>query len=147
MTPQQIRDAVAASASLQALAVNRNDTAIAEALSAGRTKVASRFTSARGVLERYPLGPVAADAVLSKLEAFSNAGHPLSSIVKRAVTFLNQPDGIDLGSGATLAMLNALTAGGVLTTQEHDGLVAIATVANPVPVLDVSNALNEVTNG
>ena len=142
MSPAEILAAIAASPALQALAAVRNDAAIAAALSVGRTKTASRFTSARGVLEKYPAGPVAADALLTKLEAYANAAQPLSSLVKRANGFLSQPEGLDLGSPATIAMLDALMAYGVITQAEHDGLKSIATFPDPVSADAVSAALN-----
>ena len=66
MTPQEIRDAIAASPELQAL--GQDTQAIADALSVGRTKVVSRMTSARGLAELMPGGPFAAEVVLMKLE-------------------------------------------------------------------------------
>jgi hypothetical protein len=126
---------------LQAHQAAGNTQAIADALSAGRTKIATRFTSARGVLEKYPAGPVAADALLSKLEAFAATTHPLASLVKRANGFLAQADGLDLGSPATLGMLDALAGGGVITTAERDGLKTIATVPDPVTHTEVGAAL------
>ena len=142
MNTQQILAAIAASPALQALADVRNDGELAKQLSIGQTKVASRFTSARGVLEKYPGGPIQADALLSKLEAFANAGTPLSSLVKRANGFLAQPDGLDLGSAATIAMLGALKTYNAITQAEHDGLISIATFPDPVSVDQVSAALN-----
>jgi hypothetical protein len=142
MTAAEILAAIAADSTLQALGAARNDAAIAAALSVGRTKTTSRFTSARGVLEKYPAGPVAADALLTKLETYATAGQPLSSLVRRANGFLSQPDGLDLGSPATLAMLDALLGYGVITQTEHDGLTSICTVADPVSVNAVSAALN-----
>jgi hypothetical protein len=144
MTSQEILNAIAASNTLQVYAAVRNDAAIAVILSAGRTKTASRFTSARGVLEKYPAGPVAADALLTKLETYAAAGQPLSSLVKRANGFLSQPDGLDLGSPATLAMIDALLGYAVITQTEHDGLTSICTVADPISVYAVSAALNGV---
>ncbi len=141
MTPQQIRDAIAASAELQALQAEGNVDAIARALSAGRTKVASHLASERGVLERFPGGPIAADALLSKLEAFAATAHPMASIVKRALKFLAQSEGLDIGSPATQGLLAQLGAGGVLTAEEVAGLRAMALVADPISREQVTEAV------
>lgn len=121
----------------------RRDDLIAALLSAGRTKLQSHFASERGILDRYPGGPIAADALLAKLEVFSAAGQPLSRLVGRALKFLAQPEGLDLGAGATQAMLAQLAAGGVISAEERDGLRAMATVADPITTNQVSDALNK----
>lgn len=139
MTPQQIRDAIAASPELQALGGNTQ--AIADALSAGRTKIISHFASERGILERHPSGPLAADALMSKLEAFAATAHPMASIVKRAMKFLSNPEGLDIGAPTTRGLLAQLTAGGVLTEGERAGLQAMATVADPITHTQVGAAL------
>lgn len=123
---------------------NRQDAAIAAVLSVGRTKLASHFASERGVLERYPGGPVEADALLTKLEAFAATAHPMASIVKRALKFLAQAEGLDLGSPATQGLIAQLQAGGVITTAERDGLAAMATRPDPITPAAVEAALNAV---
>lgn len=142
MTSQEILAAIAADPALQAFATARNDAAIAEALSVGRTKVSQHFASERGILERFPGGPLAADALLSKLEAFSTAGQAMSSIVHRALKFLAQPEGLDIGAATTQGLIIGLAAGGVITTTERDGLIAMATKPDPITVDQVSKALN-----
>lgn len=141
MTAQEIRDAIAASPELQALAAAGNHAAIADALSVGRTRIASHFASERGILERYPHGPVAADALIAKLEVFAAAGQPLSRLVGRALKFLAQPEGLDLGSPATQGMLTQLALGGVIDEQERAGLAAMATATDPVHHSAVSAAI------
>lgn len=141
MTPEQIRAAIAASPELQALQAEGSVGAIARALSAGRTKIVSHFASERGVLERFPGGPIAADALLSKLEVFASTAHPMASIVKRALKFLAQAEGLDIGSPATQGLLTQLGAGGVLTTEEVAGLRAMATAADAVTDADVDAAI------
>lgn len=101
---------------------------IADKVNVGRQRILRKMISERGILESYPDGPIAADAVLSKLEAFGTAGHPLSSIVKRAMKFLGQPDGLDIGSAATQGMLTNLGAGGVLTVDEANKLKGLALI-------------------
>lgn len=141
MTPQEIRDAIAASPELQALQAAGNVQAIADALSVGRTKVSSHFASERGILERYPLGPIEADALLAALEAFAATAHPMARIVGRALKFLAMPEGLDIGSPATLGLLDQLMAGGVLTQTQRDGLRQMATVPDPIVREQVTEAI------
>jgi hypothetical protein len=115
--------------------------AIANVLSVGRTKVASHFASERGILERFPGGPVAADALLAKLEAYAEAAQPLSRITGRAIRFLRQPEGLDIGSPATQAMLGAITQAGVITADEFAGLRAMALRPDPITDGQVATAL------
>lgn len=82
--------------------------------------------SERGLLAHYADGPVAADAVLSKLEAFAQTSHALASVVRRALKFLGTPEGMDIGSPTTHAMLDALQAANALTADEVTKIKAIA---------------------
>lgn len=141
VTPEQIRAAIAADPELQALASTGATQAIADRLSAGRTKIASHFTSERGILERFPGGPLAGDALISKLEAFGATAHPMASIVRRALRFLGHPEGLDIGSPATQGLLDALEAGAVITTNERAGLRTMATVRDPITHEQVGAAL------
>ena len=141
MTPEQIRAAINADPALVALAQAGNTQAIADALSADRTKIASHFASERGVLERFPGGALAADALMTKLEAFAATAHPMASIVKRALKFLAQAEGLDIGSPATQGLLAQLGAGGVLTAEEVAGLRAMALTADPITREQVTEAV------
>lgn len=141
MTSEEIRAAVEQSAELKAFQAEGRINAIAQALSVGRTKVVSHFASERGILERLPAGPLAADALLSKLESFAASGHPMASIVKRALKFLAQAEGLDIGSPATQGLIAQLASGKVITDEERDGLRAMATVADPVTDAQVEEAL------
>jgi predicted nucleic acid-binding protein len=106
----------------------KNYHVIAAAINANRTGTVTttRLISERGILESYSDGALAADAVLAKLEAFSLTGHPMASIVKRAMKFLGQAEGLDIGSATTQALITALGAGGVLTVDEAAKLNALA---------------------
>lgn len=141
MTPVEILAAIAASPELQTLAAAGDTQGIADALSVGRTKTVSHFASERGILERFPLGPLAGDALLAKLEAFAVTAHPTARIVGRALKFLAQPEGLDIGSAATQGLLDSLAAGGVITAEERAGLTAMATVPDPVSHTEVGAAL------
>ena len=143
MTPQEIQAAVSADPALQALVAAGDFAAVAAALSLGRTKVASHFASERGILERYPHGPIAADEMLAALEAFADTAHPMARIVGRALKFLAQPEGLDIGSPATQGLLDQLMAGGVISQAQRDGLRAMATVADVVTWPQVQAAMQE----
>lgn len=95
-----------------------------------RVRTVSTMISERGILEKYPDGPLAGDAVLAKLEAFGASGHPLASIVKRALKFLANPEGLDVGSTATQMLITQLGAGGVISVDEANKLKALAPSVN-----------------
>lgn len=141
MTNQEILDAISANPQLQALADENAFGPLSVALSAGRTQIASHYASERGILERFPSGPLAADALLSKLDAFSATNQPMASIVKRALKFLAQTEGLDLGSPATQDLLVALASAGIITTAERDGIRSMATVPAPVTAAEIEIAL------
>jgi hypothetical protein len=112
---------------------NRDDGAIAAALSVGRTKITSRFVTARAVLAECENGAT----ILDKLEAASAQ----ISAVKWAMKFLQQEGGIDVAHPRTLGMIDQLEAGGVLTQTEADELKGMAVQPDPVTSQDVTHAL------
>jgi hypothetical protein len=114
---------------------------IAEVLSVGRTKVGSHFASERGLMERFPGGPLAADALLTKLEQASAGATPFASLLRRALKFLAQPEGLDIGAPATQAMLAQLTAAKVLTDVELAGLRFMCLRPDPITDAQVKSAL------
>ena len=101
---------------------------IASKVNVNRTKISSTLISERGILERYPDGPIAADSVLTKLETFSTTQHPLASVVKRAIKFLETPEGLDIGSNTTRLMIDSLyqVPGTPLTEDEAIKLKSLA---------------------
>jgi len=147
MTPQAIRDAIAASPELQALAAAGSTQAIADALSVGRTRVVPRMTSARGLAELYPGGPVGAELVLMKLEgaaaALKASAKPddklLGSLLARQLSFLGG-DGLDFGSAALRAMLDSFVPA-ILTAEEVAGLKSIGVVPDLITHTEVGAAL------
>jgi hypothetical protein len=146
MTPQEIRDAIAASPELQAL--GQDAQAIADALSVGRTKVVPRMTSSRGLAELMPGGPFAAEVVLMKLEGTATAlaasadqqEKVLASLLKRQLSFL-AGEGLDFGSVALRGMLDQFGTMGILTAGEVDGLKSIARAPDPVTAAEVERAM------
>lgn len=152
MTPAEIRAAIEADAALlaqaRAAASEADIEAIAAALSVGRTEVYSRMTSARGLAELMPGGPLAAETVLLKLEgardnmlASQDANtRVLGSLLKRQLGFLSG-DGLDFGSAALRGMLDQFGALGILMTQEVAALKTIGTRPAPISALAVKRAI------
>lgn len=141
MTSAEILAAIAADTQLQALADAGDHAAIAAALSVGLTRVASRLISERGVMSQYAGGPLAADALLGKLEAFAASGLPGAGPVRRALKLLATEAGLDIGDATMRAQIEALAAGGVITAEEAQHLLALALVPDPVAAEDVAAAL------
>ena len=123
--------------------LGRRDDLIAALLSTGRTKYEPTRKVAIGVVGAYPGGPIEADALLGKLEAYAAANGPLSRLVGRAMTALGAEPGLDLGDPSTHAMLGALVQSGVIEQAEADNLMSIARTADPLAVQQVSDALNK----
>lgn len=91
-----------------------------------QTGYKSRMISERGIMDHYVDGPIVADSVLTKLEAFAQTAHPSAGAVRRALKFLAMPDGIDIGSPATRSMIDMLAGGGVITSDEGSKLKALS---------------------
>ena len=121
---------------------DRRDDLVAALLSQGRTRYATTRVSEAGLLERWPTGPVEADAFLAKLEVFAQSGHALAGVVRRALKFLGAPEGLDLGAAATHLMLAQLAAGDVISADEAAQATALSQQPAPVALADVSRALN-----
>ncbi len=146
MTGDEIRAAIAASPALQA--IGEDTQALADALSVGRTRIASRIVSARGIASDFPGGPVAAEAVLMKLEGAATAlsasaatqDKVLGSLISRQLRFL-AGEGLDFGSVALRGMLDQFSAAGILTAEEVAGLKSLALEPDPVSEMDVRRAV------
>jgi hypothetical protein len=138
MTPAEIRAAIAARPDLAGVT---DTNALAAALSQGRTRIRSRMLSERGILDQYPGGPVQADALLTILESFAATPVPLASIVGRALRFLRQPEGIDLGAPATQVMMDALAQAGVITATQREHLRSMVTEPDPIDEMSVRRAI------
>lgn len=136
---------------VQAWVPARRDDLIAALLSVGRTELHSRMTSARGLAELYPGGPVGAEIVLMKLEgaaatmkASADAQQKvLGSLIARQLGFL-AGDGLDFGSKAFQGMLDQFVALGILLADEVAKLKSIAQRPAPLTTSQVSDALNSV---
>ena len=151
MTPTEIRAAIAASPELKAL--GQDTTAIAAALSLGRTRQdgVTRFASL-GIAAGFPAlaglpGPLAAEMVLQKLEGFALAAQQsadaatklLGAATARQMGHL-AGTGMAIGSPAVAAMLGVIVQAGALSQAEADALVSVAAVPDPVSEMDVRRA-------
>ena len=136
--------------SFAALVAERNDRAVAAALSAGRTRQRSRLITERGVISA--LGPVEGEALLAGLEAFAAAElppeHPLAAAhagIARVIGWLKPPsEGVDIGDPLTEQLLGTLVALGTpgVTTERVAVLLALAREADPVDLHQLSNLLS-----
>src|SRR5574340_1025082 len=116
----------------------RSDALVAAYLSQGRTRVAERIISARGIAAEFPGGPLAAEVVLLKLEGARDAmlaspdeqSKVIGSLLRRQLAFL-AGDKLDLGSPALRTMLDQFVALGILTADDVQALKDIALVPDP----------------
>lgn len=128
----------------------RDDVAIVDTLSMGRTRPASRLITERGVISA--LGPVDGEALLSGLEAFAAATlpaeHPLAAQhagIARAIGWLKPPsEGVDIGDALTRTLLSTLAALGTpgITPARVDTLLALASEPDPIGLHQLSNVLS-----
>ena len=119
----------------------KKDHAIAGILSATRTRITSMRVGELGILAKHPGGPIAADAVLGKLEEYAATAGPLSRLAGRAMRGIRSADGLDLGDPSTQAMLGALAQAGVLAPEEAAALAGLARVPDTITADHVSRAL------
>lgn len=126
MTPQEIRDAIAAAPALQALIAAGNHEAVAQALSAGRTKLGKYEAGKGDVLSA--LGLTVGNALLDVIDAapeFRHAKHLLEAGRLR----LDMP--------LTIVTLQSLVgqqiAQGITFAQAHaDAILDLARVPDPI---------------
>lgn len=130
-----------------ALVAARADAAVAAALSVGRTALVPLTITELGVLDT--LGTIDGEAFLAGLEAFAGAtlpdGHPFAAHhagIKRALSWLKDAKGLDIGSGQAQTMLASLGAAGVVNAQHAAAIAALARRPAPISVDEVSHALN-----
>ena len=116
---------------------------IAATVSAGRTAVfPGTYLNDRDVLGTYPDGPLAADALMTTLETYAAVPtNQYASVVNRAIGFLKQGTGIDFGNPATDTLFGALATAGVITQDQCNKLIGLATKPAPVTWQQVQFAL------
>jgi len=116
---------------------NRDDVAIAAALSVGRWRY--RHTEAGFGTILSAIGPVDGAALLDTLAAIKATNRPLYwawYLLERGV--------FDFGTPATQAQMDALVAAGVLSADNAEKLKALGIEPDPVSVAAVSDELNRV---
>lgn len=134
---------------LDALVPSGATQAIADILGSGPVEIRQRNTSARGLAQLMPGGPVAAEVVLMKLEGASAAmlasadqqQQVMGSLLRRQLAFLDGDEGLDFGSPALRGMLDQFAQLGILTADEVAGLKAIAESSQPITHTQVGAAL------
>lgn len=131
MTHDEIRAAIAADANL--LVLLPDTTAIAAALSEGRTRLVSRMANFGTVMDT--LGPADGAAALDMLDALRAA----IPAVKWAFVLLERNE-LDLGLASVRGQIDALT-GTVFTPAQAAALKALAEQPDPVSEFDVRLAI------
>lgn len=126
---------------------DRNDVAVAAVLSAGRVRLQSRMIGERGIMAA--LGTVEGEACLAAFEAFAAttlpAEHPLKAHhagIKRMLSWLKTDAGLDIGTPQAGQLLGIMAQLGILEGAWVVTIMALAQVADPIAVADVSRALN-----
>jgi hypothetical protein len=121
---------------------NRNDVQIAAILSAKRWRYGPVRMVEIQIIGAFPLGPLAADAALAKLEQHAASQAATARLVGRAVAAIKTEPGPDFGSTPMHTLLDLLRGANVLTQQEADAFMALGRMDAPVHLHEVSRALN-----
>lgn len=77
-----------------------------------------------GVMEKYADGAIAADLLLSRIEAFSETAHPLAGVVKRTLPHFHAAR-FDIGAAGSQAMFDMLAQAAVITADEAAKMKAL----------------------
>ena len=141
MTGEQIRAAILADQQLRAWIEAGNDQAVADAL----TPDASPVPTGELFTERAlfaTLGPVMAESIMSKLEAFAVSGNSGSSVIARGLRWMQPANGgIDFQNTDVKTMLTGLHVAGILGADELSALNLLGTIPGSVSVRDVGDAV------
>ncbi len=141
MTPEEIRATILADPQLRQWIEAGNDQAVADqlSLSAPRVPTGELYTE-RAIFAE--LGPIMAEAVLSKLEQFASTGNSGSSVVKRGLQWLKPNEGgLDFQNPDVKQLLTGLTVAGVLTPDELTAMSALGMRPGSVSIDQVGNAV------
>jgi hypothetical protein len=127
MTIDEIRATILASPELRAHVAAGDDQSLADALADILPRIPTReLMTERSLFAK--LGPIVADTILSKLEAFSTTGMPGASVMARGLKWLvPQAGGVDFQHPALLALLEGLVAANTLTQEEFIALSELGT--------------------
>lgn len=118
------------------LVATRNDTAIAEALSEGRTRIESYIGGIGTILN--VLGPEQGAIVLDTLNAIKETN--------RAVFWgwiLLEAGELDFGLASTRGMIDALVLAGAISPENGEAIKAVAEVPDTISINLLSNVLSE----
>lgn len=132
---QMVEDRIAIDPEFATLVESRNDTAIAEALSEGRTRIESYIGGIGTILN--VLGPEQGAIVLDTLNAIKETN--------RAVFWgwiLLEAGELDFGLPSTRGMIDALVLAGAISPENGETIKAVAEVPEEIDVSAVSAALN-----
>lgn len=141
MTPEEIRAAVLADPQFRQWIEAGNDQAVADALSplAAKVPTGELYTERAMFAE---LGPIVAEAILSKLEQFATSGSSGSSVIKRGLLWLKPNEGgLDFQNPDVKQMLAGLTSAGVLTSDELIALGGLGLRPGSVSISQVAEAV------
>lgn len=123
------------------------DPALAAALAVGDdVAAAERLSQLLSELAPVPINRLAAWAAQTGVraaaqDAADTPGHPLRSIALTAIDLLQGSMSDTFDSVAYAALLDAMQAGGLMTTDHRAALAAIATRPRSVTALDVARAV------
>lgn len=141
MTPEEIRAAILVDPQFRQWIEQGNDQAVADALSPLAAKVPTgELYTERAMFSE--LGPLVAEAILSKLEQFAATGNSGASVVQRGLRWLRPNEGgLDFQHVGVKQLLAGLTAAGVLTDDELTALSGLGLGPGSVSVAQVGDAV------
>lgn len=131
-----LKDEILARSDCAAAVAARDLDAIAAIVSAGRMANQSRFVTERTILAEIAGG----NAILDALQSVADSGN---TAVRRAINFLQQDSGLDVGNAVTQGMIDQLAATNppVLAAGQAAALKGLANLPAPVSRADVEAAL------
>jgi hypothetical protein len=141
MTPDQIRAAILADQQLRAYVESGNDQAVADALTLQAEPVPTHelYTERAMFAE---LGPLVAESIMAKLEAFATSGNSGASVVARGLRWLQPANGgLDFQNADLKTLLAGLHVAGILTADELAALGRLGTRPGAVTHAQVGEAV------
>lgn len=141
MDSATIRQRILASQTLREAIERGNDQLVADALTESAPRVATdELYTDRALFAA--LGPILADSILTKLEAFAATGNSGASVVKRALTWLAPANGgLNFQDATVQQFIAGIGVAGILTAEEVAALAGVGTVAGVVTIADVGEAV------
>jgi hypothetical protein len=141
MDAAQIRAAVLADPNLRSAVERGDDQWVADALTSAAPLVPTgELFTERAVFAA--VGPVMAESIFSKLEAFASSGTSGSSVVGRGLKWLQpQEGGLDFQHTDVVQMLTGLQVAGILTEAELSALIRLGLRPAFVGIAEVGEAV------